>query len=412
MAEATISQFMKRTFLLIASIMALAIGPNCQSQNNHLQVGDSPPPLTLESLLQAPRGSEVSWSGLKGKVVVLEFWATWCIPCIRAMPHLNELADSFKDEAVQFIAITDEKESTVAAFLKKRPIHAWIGLNADKSLFSRYNVTGIPYTVIVDQRGKIAAITNPLELTSTHLKDLLTGRQLTLPPPPQRSGFSFRPGTLPGAGEKEQPLFHILIRPSENLDTGWGGSGGKFTFIGSTAMNMICAAYGVSEARTMIKSDLPEGRFDAVVNVPAKQDDSGKTWLRQILESTFDLRIRRETIEMEALVLTVTNPKPEHLTVSSPTSGSSSHSDAAAGRMQSMNMPIRGLVASLEGLLKKPVIDETGLTNRYDWELQWEAKTSDRLDTDALLKAIRNQLGLGIITAKRSVEVIVTDKAK
>src|SRR5881396_890266 len=117
---------MKKTFVLLAAAMAFATSQLARSQSDPPKLGDQPAPLGFEKLLQAPDGAKASWAALKGKVVVLEFWATWCGPCIAAIPHLNELADHFKDKPVQFIAITDEEEKVVAPFLKRKPIHAWV----------------------------------------------------------------------------------------------------------------------------------------------------------------------------------------------------------------------------------------------------------------------------------------------
>src|SRR5512146_3334745 len=82
-----------------------------------LQPGDAAPALGLEQILQAPGGARADFGSLRGQVVVLEFWATWCAPCIAAQPDLNELVDTFKDRQVQFVSITDEDESVVAQFL-------------------------------------------------------------------------------------------------------------------------------------------------------------------------------------------------------------------------------------------------------------------------------------------------------
>ncbi len=389
----------------------LGVCPGLWSQTNELAVGDNPPPLDFATLLQAPNGARASWPALKDKVVVLEFWATWCMPCIQAIPHLNEMADALKDAPVQFIAITEEQAEIVTPFLQKRPIHAWIGLSASKSMLARYGVTAIPRTVVVDRAGRVAAIAGPGDLSQQSLRDLAAGKPLALPPQNRRDVLSFRPGELPEASGKVQPdLFRVLIRPSESLTSGWGGSPGKFTFIGVRVLNMLCAAYDVDETRIIAKSELPVERFDAVVNVPSREPDAGRNWLRLAVEGTFKLRGRRETREMEALVLTVTNPRAEHLTVASSTGGSSSHSDADSGQIQSMNMPISSVVGNLQDLLKTPVIDETGLTNHYDWTLNWDAKSSPRSSTEALRKAVREQLGLELAPARRPIEVIVVDK--
>lgn len=88
------------------------------------KVGDFPPLLSATALLQAPAGATLDAASLRGQVAVLEFWATWCGPCVAAVPHLNKLADQFKDKPVRFIAITAEAAAAVEPFLKRRPIHA------------------------------------------------------------------------------------------------------------------------------------------------------------------------------------------------------------------------------------------------------------------------------------------------
>ena len=92
------------------------------------QVGEPAPAIELEGLLHAPEGD------LKGNVVVLEFWATWCGPCIAAIPHLNALTEEFKGKPVRFISVTDEDETKVRKFLEKRTMSSWIGLDTDRSM--------------------------------------------------------------------------------------------------------------------------------------------------------------------------------------------------------------------------------------------------------------------------------------
>src|SRR5215470_13148870 len=126
---------------LALAAFALLAGAVIGAETHEPQVGEAAPPLGLETMLQAPVGFQPSWASLRGNVVVLEFWATWCGPCIAAIPHLNEVADHFKGKPIQFIAITDEDEKVVGPFLRKKPIHAWVGLDTDKSMLDAYGVT-------------------------------------------------------------------------------------------------------------------------------------------------------------------------------------------------------------------------------------------------------------------------------
>jgi len=139
-----------------------------------LKVGDKAN-LKLAKLLQAPIENISSVDELKGKVLLLEFWATWCAPCIKAFPHLNELKSKFKNSDFEIIAITYEKEETVKKKLQENPLNTWIGLNEDKLLFFEY---AIPF--LVDKSGIIVERLRPSEVTEDKIKKLLSGKATTV----------------------------------------------------------------------------------------------------------------------------------------------------------------------------------------------------------------------------------------
>jgi uncharacterized protein (TIGR03435 family) len=380
-----------------------------RSETHEPQVGEDPPPLGLEVILQARPDTRASWASLKGKVVVLEFWATWCGPCIAAIPHLNEMADQFKDQPVQFIAITDEKEALIAPFLKKKPMHAWVGLDTDRSMFKDYGIGGIPHTVVVDQEGKIAAITHPSMLTAQHLKDVLAGKKLALTQ--LGSGKGIRGDQVPASARPEpEPLFQVLIRPSEATGMSSASSAGSLRFSGSSVQNVLAACYDVRAGRIFPNCALPAGTFEFIIKTPSKQKGVAHGWLRQAVEETFSLTGRRETREMDVLVLTAGKKPAEHLSSTVSTGGSSSSS--GGGSLNGVNQGIESIAASLEGFLGKPVVDETRLTNHYDFQLLWDEIEAEDVNRGRIVAAVRDQLGLELTPAKRPIEVLVVEGEK
>jgi thiol-disulfide isomerase/thioredoxin len=145
-----------------------------------LNVGEPAPPLTVEQLLRAPEGTAANWQALKGKAVVLEFWATWCAPCVEQIPHWNALAEKFKSRPIQFIAIGYEDPELIAVFLKQRPMAGWIALDPAAATFKAYGVESVPHTVLVDAKGAVRGITSLQQLTEADLEALLGGRELRL----------------------------------------------------------------------------------------------------------------------------------------------------------------------------------------------------------------------------------------
>jgi|ERR1022692_2643340 thiol-disulfide isomerase/thioredoxin len=94
----------------LAALVVFAVLSPCNASINGPELKKPAPPLNLSNVLQAPADASANLEALRGKVVVIDFWATWCGPCRKSIPHWNELVDGFKGKPVQFIAITDEDE--------------------------------------------------------------------------------------------------------------------------------------------------------------------------------------------------------------------------------------------------------------------------------------------------------------
>jgi len=90
---------------------------------------------------------------LRGKVVVVEFWATWCGPCIEGIPHLNELQRKYSGKNFQLLSFVTEGHQTMDPFLTKRHVEYPIGL--ESSSLEGYGITEIPHAFVIDQNGKI-----------------------------------------------------------------------------------------------------------------------------------------------------------------------------------------------------------------------------------------------------------------
>jgi thiol-disulfide isomerase/thioredoxin len=135
-----------------------------------------------EDLEDAPGGASeagvsLSWEeDLSGQVVVLDFWATWCPPCIASIPLLNELVDRFAEEPVRFISISYETEETVREFLEEHPLDTVVALDNDFATFKSFAAWGVPTSVLVSRKGTIAGVIHPEDLSEEVITDLLAGR--------------------------------------------------------------------------------------------------------------------------------------------------------------------------------------------------------------------------------------------
>ena len=118
-----------------------------------LKEGSAAPDFNLPVL----GGGEISMSALKGKVVVVNFWATWCPPCLVEMPVLNELYGAYKDQGVEVLGLSLDEEglSITQPFVEKLGVTYPI-LESDRKTYQAYgNVLTIPHTFVVDRAGTV-----------------------------------------------------------------------------------------------------------------------------------------------------------------------------------------------------------------------------------------------------------------
>lgn len=115
------------------------------------------PALTLATF---PDKKEVPLKDLigKGKPVFLNFWATWCPPCVKEMPYMNELYPEYKDKMDFIVASVDSKQDDVVTFQKKNNYAFPIYYAKNSEVSSAYGLQGIPTSFIIDGKGNIVNV--------------------------------------------------------------------------------------------------------------------------------------------------------------------------------------------------------------------------------------------------------------
>ena len=139
--------------ILVCSVVAMSLGCSAVDQSSgSIVTGARVPGFALKSL----DGATVTNNTLEGEIVVLNFWATWCAPCVKEIPDLKEVAASSKAKVVG-IALDEDGEKAVKPFVDRFSINYTV-LLGDQDLFQRFNGFGIPYTLVLDRSQRVVKI--------------------------------------------------------------------------------------------------------------------------------------------------------------------------------------------------------------------------------------------------------------
>ena len=150
-------------FVLIALIIFTPVGSYLKVKLNQVKVAFSNP----SSIEDANRevvsafhwnlvdssGTKINFQELEGEIILVNFWATWCPPCIAEMPSLNALYSDYKDK-IKFVFVANDQKSKVDAYLEKNNYDLPVYYSSEKAPTELYS-NSIPATFLIDDRGKI-----------------------------------------------------------------------------------------------------------------------------------------------------------------------------------------------------------------------------------------------------------------
>ncbi|MDP9078606.1 MAG: TIGR03435 family protein [Bacteroidota bacterium] len=395
---------MKKTMLLTVTVL-LALFTRAQ-----VNIGQTIPEIKLPVLLNT--GEKIDNLGaLKGKVIWLEFWGTYCGPCVSAMPHLQQLQKQYAGK-LQVIAISMEKERRINQFIANKPSNLWFAMDTADTFRKYFPYHTIPHAVLIDESGKVVAITEPSNITSKVIADVIAGRTINLPvkadnmtEDPIKTYFS-------AAASVQnrflvQPEIKGLSSMSKTYVTDSVFKNRRLTMINLPLETIYRVAYKDLPYGRVIdlspKENIKENKTMYCVDViVAKRHEADlyPTLIKE-LQTKFDLKAGIEKRSKEVYILKIADPaKIKQL---NPPSEKEETFAGSGGAFSGQNIKLRKVADYLEGfgLVQMPVVDETGSNTRYDIAFDYQSEKKG-----SLMEAIAN-LGLKLEKGKRDIDVLV-----
>lgn len=169
---------MKKIFVILSFCLPIQL---LLGQTSRVKIGDTIPDLQMEKIINySLRKAKVS--DFKGKLLILDFWATWCSPCISFFRKADSLQKEFEED-LMIVPITYEAEEDVSKFLERYKLYSGIlplSIVEDTLFHNAFPREVIPHEIWINPQGKVIAITSSEEVNSMNISAILKGENLSL----------------------------------------------------------------------------------------------------------------------------------------------------------------------------------------------------------------------------------------
>lgn len=330
---------------------------------------------------------------------MLEFWATWCSPCIASIPHLNQLVESLNEAKFQFISIDDEETKDVQNFLTKKKMLGWVGVDASGNVFRQYGVEARPTTVILDGDGKVVAVTDIDSVSVADLEAVAAGREATFKPAMEITNSNVATNL-----DVEHALFAVSVSnasPDAQMAIAKHPPTGT-DFLGQDADGVLTNAFDIFKDRYVLKGSLPGGRYDLRVKAFGVSETASDSAVQQAVLAALHLEIQTKTISQAAYVLHAMDSSKRLLSPSASTR--TVKRGCWRNRYLVMNGSMDDLAYVLATGLENPVVNQTGVEGKYD--VRFEAAGGD---IESLNAVLRKTFGLELVPGGKEMQITVLE---
>ena len=385
--------------LILGFVLLISISGYSQQ----LGLGDQLP----EIILDLPGADEevLNSTQLKGQVVLLDFWATYCSPCVKGMSHLESLQTEFRDQ-LSVIAVSHESNERIERFLRKKSFEFTFALGNDE-LEGLFPHRSIPHSILIDDLGKIVAITSPENITDEVIKRVLAHQLIDLPL--KQDNMSFDPSHDYFEIDSTVNQSFVLLPFMSDVPTfskGYGNGVFKDRRMSTYNMNyegLYRMAYDITTYR--IISEVDEDIMDwdneqnrICMDVIVENPEDLYAYAQSQLEQSVPVKSKKGVRNMDVLVVIELEGgiKAKPSTVEGNlTAGGSGFSNTGA--------TIKEFCDYLEGfgIVGMPVVDETGEEGLFDIQFAFDPE-----DPETFKQAMAD-LGLAYEKEKREIEVLI-----
>lgn len=377
---------MKKITILLLILISYSFSSKLLSQPT---VGQEAPTLSGVKLI------DKQLPNLENKFVFIDFWATWCSPCRKSLPHVDKLAEKYKDKVV-FIAISDEKEMVVRQFLQKNNFnHLIFGLDIQKDLYSKFVIKSVPQYYLISPQNTILASGYSSEISDEYLDSVIINYYAAKPTIESKIKIS---------EDSIEKISSIEIYEKSGMNKFLSQSG--YTFVVRDSLNIILPYLtGVKLANRIRRQNLPKKMIEIKIFSRSTPFDSLKMIAHNQIMASYGITKRTivENTTVYNFQLKNTGQLKNKNTYIEP--GVKNKRELVNDSTYRFdNYTFKDLVSFLEAAyFPRLFYAQTPSTVEYDWDLQIVNPTTHVLVSfDELKKIMRNECDIEIKETKNN----------
>ena len=395
--------------------------------SNYSKLGNKIDSLRLAPVLNHS-STNVELSELNDKVIILDFWATWCAPCIKAMPHLDSLQQKFGEDIQIFTITNSDSEERIEQFLEKFNTNLPIVIDSTLALKELFPHRVISHTVILGKDKRVMAITTPEKITEEVLNKILRGESPNLEEKKDILGFNYQE-TLPdnkttkfffkltgyqeGAGgrmihfnEKSGRLLFTNVDVVNFYRYARKDGSGEFNiprvrFLENQACKTFLEATSDTESIFFVSAENFKSKaYSLEIVAPEKTESEVKKVLTQFLHANMDVLSR---VKKTRTLVKILRKNGKKLGFEKSTLDSKKFKSTSGRGIDAQKVKLQAITEYMEGfgLVKVPVVDETNDENLYNIKLAFREEAPEQFFEEL------ERRGLEVVDAEREIEVLV-----
>lgn len=399
---------MQKTIILIIATIVLY---SCKQDNIPIneaeaQIGFKVPNIAFKQLLNDTQVHSNLYDYAE-ELIILDFWATWCSPCIASFPKMSALQETFENK-IKVIAVTDESTERIETFLKNKPQQFTVAIDNDKTINSYFTHVYIPHYVILDKNKVVKAIVDGNFITEENIKKLISGVEVSFEE--KKENIRFDPNKPLGTIDKPIVYQSTLLPYNPDL-RGMSNLGSPTTnrlfMLNTTFTSMLQRAYQYSYNRTKEKLKYPEkhtfkpeNRYSYEMIYPDYLYEQRLELTKNEIKALSGLSATIETQLTDVYVLQKIPNTKKIIPISSKQPDPNAFVRYGEG-ITLQGDPMERLRGYYEEVIQFPVVDETGYDNVYDIEIKWFEENPKQSFAEL------TKYGLELKKAKRPIDFLI-----